>query len=428
LVKNNVKVFKKKLNQKDLILYICHSSKIKMNFIKRANILQLLLLILVLSSCSKQKKVALSDVELPKNALPKMKPLTNEVPKLTPEYINSTKRAIDVFYNKNWPNNSLNGSFLVAKNGQIIYEKYEGYANFRDKTLITADTPLHIASVSKVVTATAILKLINAKKLELDQKVNTILKEFPFPEVTIRTLLNHRSGMRSYSYFTDKKEIWDRHNILTNQDILTLMATKDIGLESKTDTRFAYCNTNYAILALVIEKITKLSYKEAMKQIIFEPLGMKNSFVMDYEKDRKTVVPSYKGNKVEIGMDFLDAVYGDKNIYSTPRDLLKLDRARSASTFLEPELLKQVYIGYSNEHKGLKNYGLGIRMTQWKTGQTLYYHNGWWHGNTSSYVSLRKENVTIISLSNKFSRMPYNIRKLSALFGDYPFHLSDDVE
>ncbi len=399
-----------------------------MNFIKRANILQLLLLILVLSSCSKQKKVALSDVELPKNALPKMKPLTNEVPKLTPEYINSTKRAIDVFYNKNWPNNSLNGSFLVAKNGQIIYEKYEGYANFRDKTLITADTPLHIASVSKVVTATAILKLINAKKLELDQKVNTILKEFPFPEVTIRTLLNHRSGMRSYSYFTDKKEIWDRHNILTNQDILTLMATKDIGLESKTDTRFAYCNTNYAILALVIEKITKLSYKEAMKQIIFEPLGMKNSFVMDYEKDRKTVVPSYKGNKVEIGMDFLDAVYGDKNIYSTPRDLLKLDRARSASTFLEPELLKQVYIGYSNEHKGLKNYGLGIRMTQWKTGQTLYYHNGWWHGNTSSYVSLRKENVTIISLSNKFSRMPYNIRKLSALFGDYPFHLSDDVE
>lgn len=399
-----------------------------MNFIKRANILQLLLLIFILGSCTKQKKVELSDAELPKDALPKMKPLTNEVPKLTAEYINRTKRAVEIFYNKNWPNNSLNGSFLVAKNGQIIYEKYEGYANFRDKTLITPDTPLHLASVSKVVTATAVLKLVNAKKLDLDQKVNTILKEFPYPEVTIRTLLNHRSGMRSYSYFTDKKDIWDRHNILTNQDILTLMATKDIGLESKTDTRFAYCNTNYAMLALVIEKITKLPYKEAMKQMIFEPLGMKNTFVMDYEKDRKNVAPSYKGNKVEIGMDFLDAVYGDKNIYSTPRDLLKLDRARAASTFLEPELLKQVYTGYSNEHKGLRNYGLGIRMTQWKTGQTLYYHNGWWHGNTSSYVTLRKENVTIISLSNKFSRNPYNIRKLSALFGDYPFHLSDDVE
>lgn len=397
-----------------------------MNFIKKANILQLFLLISVLYSCKKQVHLKPISANLQEETLPKMKPLTNEVPKLTAEYVNSKKRAIEAFYKKNWPNNSLNGGFLVAKNGYIIFEKYEGYSNFRKKTLITADTPLHLASVGKVITATAVLKLINAKKIDLDQKVNTILKEFPYPEVTIRTLLNHRSGMRSYSYFTDKKDIWDRHKILTNQDILNLMATKDIGLESKTDTRFAYCNTNYAILALIIEKITGLTYKEAMKQMVFDPLGMKNTFVMDYEKDRKTVVPSYKGNRVEIGMDYLDAVYGDKNIYSTPRDLLKFDRARSSSDFLEPELLSQVYTGYSNEHKGLRNYGLGIRMTQWKTGQTLYYHNGWWHGNTSSYVTLRNENVTIISLSNKFSRNPYNIRKLSALFGDYPFKLDKD--
>ncbi|WP_291100205.1 MULTISPECIES: serine hydrolase domain-containing protein [unclassified Flavobacterium] len=398
----------------------------KMKFIKKANILQLIILILVLNSCKKKTELKPVSVNLQEEILPKMKPLSNEVPKLTAEYVNSKKGAIEAFYKKNWPNNSLNGGFLVAKNGYIIFEKYEGYSNFRKKTLITADTPLHLASVGKVITATAVLKLINAKKIDLDQKVNTILKEFPYPEVTIRTLLNHRSGMRSYSYFTDKKDIWDRHKILTNQDILNLMATKDIGLESKTDTRFAYCNTNYAILALIIEKITGLTYKEAMKQMIFDPLGMKNTFVMDYEKDRKTVAPSYKGNRVEIGMDFLDAVYGDKNIYSTPRDLLKFDRARSSSKFLEPELLSQVYTGYSNEHKGLRNYGLGIRMTQWKTGQTLYYHNGWWHGNTSSYVTLRNENVTIISLSNKFSRNPYNIRKLSALFGDYPFKLDKD--
>lgn len=399
-----------------------------MNFTKSANILQILFLILVLGSCTKDKKIELDDAELPKDVLPKMKPLTNEVPKLTYEFINSKRKSIDSFYNKNWPNKSLNGSFLVAKNGQIIYERYEGYANFRDKTLITPSTPLHLASVSKVVTATAVLKLINAKKLDLDQKVNTILKEFPYPEVTVRMLLNHRSGMRSYSYFTDKKEIWDRHDILTNQDILTLMATKDIGLESKTGTRFAYCNTNYAMLALIIEKITKLSYKEALRQIIFEPLGMKNTFVMDYEKDRKNVVPSYKGNRVEIGMDYLDAIYGDKNIYSTPRDLLKLDRARSASTFLNPKLLEQVYTGYSNEHKGKRNYGLGIRMTQLDEDRTLYYHNGWWHGSTTSYVTLRKENVTIIALSNKYSKNPYNVRKLSALFGDYPFRLEDGDE
>ncbi|WP_413998782.1 serine hydrolase domain-containing protein [Flavobacterium sp. W1B] len=395
-----------------------------MNFIKKANILQILVLTLVLTSCAQEKKkVELSDDKLPKSTLPIMKPLANELPKLKPEYINSKKRSIESFYNKTWPNNSLNGSILVAKNGQIIYEKYEGYANFRTKKLITATTPLHLASVSKVITASAILKLINAKRIDLDQKVNTILKEFPYPDVTIKMLLNHRSGMRNYAYFADKKEIWDRHNILTNQDILTLMATKDIGLESKTDTRFNYCNTNYAMLALIIEKVTKLSYKKAMEEMIFKPLGMKDSFVFDYEKDKDSIVPSYKGNKVEIGKDFLDAIYGDKNIYSTPRDLLKFDEARNAPDFLNPKLLEQVYTGYSNEHKGIKNYGLGIRMINWETGQNFYFHNGWWHGNTSSYITLRKENVTIIALSNKFTTKTYQIRKLSPLFGDYPFRL-----
>nr|WP_315163499.1 serine hydrolase domain-containing protein [uncultured Flavobacterium sp.] len=398
-----------------------------MNFIKKANILQILFLTLALGSCTKEKKkVELKDAELPKHILPRMKPLTNEEPKLTAEYIRTTKEKIDSFYKKNWSGNSANGSFLVAKNGQIIYEKYVGYSNFSKKDSITSTTPLHIASVSKVVTATAILKLINANRLKLDQKVNSILKEFPYPDVTIRMLLNHRSGMRNYAYFTDRdKNIWDRHNILTNQDILTIMATKNIGLESKTNTRFAYCNTNYAMLALVIEKVTKLPYKEAMNQIIFKPLGMKNTFVFDYEKDKEKIVPSYKANRVEIGKDYLDAVYGDKNIYSTPRDLLKLDRSRNGG-FLEPALLAQVYEGYSNEREGKKNYGLGIRMINWKTGQNFYFHNGWWHGNTSAYITLQKENVTIIALSNKFTKQTYNVRKLSKIFGDYPFETDDE--
>ena len=419
---------KKIANQKILILYICLSSTTKMNFIKKTNILHIFLLFLVISSCAKEKKkVELSDSELPKSTLPKMKPLVKQETKLTAAYVNSKKQEIDSFYNKNWPNGSANGSFLVAQNGQIIYEKYEGYANFRDKTAITKSTPLHLASVSKVITATAILKLVNAKRIELDQKVNTILKEFPYPDVTIQTLLNHRSGMRNYAYFTDRdKTVWDRHDILTNQDILTIMATKNIGLEFKTDTRFSYCNTNYAMLALIIEKITKLSYEEAMKKIIFDPLGMKNTYVFNYKRDKDSAVTSYKANKVEIGKDYLDAVYGDKNIYSTPRDLLKFDRARNNTGFLTPELNALVYKPYSNERKGTKNYGLGIRMVNWETGQNFYFHNGWWHGNTSSYITLPKEGVTIIALSNKFTRKTYDVRKLAILFGDYPFKLKDE--
>ncbi|MCC9066271.1 serine hydrolase [Flavobacterium piscisymbiosum] len=398
----------------------------KMSLLKKTNIPQILFSILVLTSCGKDKKTQTDTTQEVEDTLPKMKPLANET-KISQAYINSVAGRINHFYTKNWQNNSMNGSFLVAKNGQIIFERYNGFANKNEGTKITAETPVQIASVSKVLTATAVLKLVNAGKIDLDQKVNTILKTFPYPDCTIRMLLSHRSGMRNYAYFTDRdKSVWDRHNQLTNKDILDILATKDIGLEAKTGTRFSYCNTNYAMLALIIEKITGLSYKEAMSQMIFKPLGMTHTYVFDDDKDRKKIVPSYKGNGVEIGFDYLDNVYGDKNVFSTARDLLKFDRARNAPGFLKPEILKQVYTGYSNERKGTKNYGLGIRMINWETGQNYYFHNGWWHGNTSSYIPLMKEHVTIIALSNKMTTKTYAVRKLAPIFGDYPFNFKDE--
>lgn len=397
-----------------------------MIFLKKTKIPQILFSILVLSSCGKDKKTDTTTTPTVEDTLPKMKPLGAEK-RLSQDYINSVTGRINHFYNKNWPNNTMNGSFLVARNGQILFERYNGFANKNEGTKITADTPVQIASVSKVLTATAVLKLVNAGKIDLDQKVNTILKTFPYEDCTIRMLLSHRTGMRNYAYFTDRdKSVWDRHNQLTNKDILDILATKNIGLESRTGTRFSYCNTNYAMLALIIEKITGLKYKEAMAEMIFKPLGMKHTYVFDDDKDRKKIVPSYKGNGVEIGFDYLDNVYGDKNVFSTARDLLKFDRARQSPDFLKPALLKQVYTGYSNERKGTKNYGLGIRMINWETGQNFYFHNGWWHGNTSSYITLMKENVTIIALSNKMTRNTYAVRKLAPIFGDYPFNFKDE--
>jgi CubicO group peptidase (beta-lactamase class C family) len=316
----------------------------------------------------------------------------------------------------------------VAKDGQVIYENYVGFGDIKKKTPITSKTPIHIASVSKVLTATAILKLVNAGKLGLNQKVNTVLKGFPYPLITVKNLLSHRSGMRNYAYFTNEKGIWDRHKIMSNQDVLNIMINKKITLEYKTNTRFGYCNTNYAMLALIIEKSTGKKYSDAMKSMIFDPLGMTNSFVYDYAKDKNVITPSYRGNGQQIAFDYLDAIYGDKNIFSTPQDLLKFDMARNTEYFLSPELRYQIYLGCSNEHKGQKNYGLGIRMINWETGQNFYFHNGWWHGNMSSYVTLKKENVTIIALTNKNSKNVYKVRNLAPLFGDYPFKVDESEE
>ena len=392
--------------------------KIPLHYIK------LIALLFLCFSCNSQKKKETLDKMTSIN----MEPFDSIYPKLSNSYFNSKRNKIEHFFNKNWPSKNNNISFLVAKDGQIIYENYVGFGDIKKKTPITSTTPIHIASVSKVLTATAILKLVNAGKLGLNQKVTSILKGFPYPEITIKNLLSHRSGMRNYAYFTNEKGIWDRHKIMSNQDVLNVMINKKITLEYKTNTRFGYCNTNYAMLALIIEKSTGMKYSDAMKSMIFGPLGMTNSFVYDYAKDKNVITPSYRGNGQQIAFDYLDAIYGDKNIFSTPQDLLKFDMARNTEYFLSPELRCQIYLGCSNEHKGQKNYGLGIRMINWETGQNFYFHNGWWHGNMSSYVTLKKENVTIIALTNKNSKNVYKVRNLAPLFGDYPFKVDESEE
>jgi CubicO group peptidase (beta-lactamase class C family) len=346
-------------------------------------------------------------------------------PKVKPDYIVLKKNVIENFYNKYWPKNDLSGGFLVAKNGQVLFEHYGGLANRQTKEEITAHTPIHIASVSKVLTAAVVMRLIDEGKLDLDQKVHTLLPQFPYKDITIKMLLNHRSGLPNYAYFCDDRKIWNR-SMLQNQDILNLFEKHKFALYFKPDKKFGYCNTNYAMLALVIEKVTGLNYRIAMEKLLFEPLEMNDTFVFDYKVDKNNVSQSYKGNNVLYGFDFLDDVYGDKNIYSTPRDLLKFDLATYSKKFLNPKLVKQVFKGYSYEAKGVKNYGLGIRLHEWETGEKLFYHNGWWHGNTSSYVTLKNDTVTMIALSNRFSYKPYKIWKLSPQFGKYPVKPDDD--
>jgi CubicO group peptidase (beta-lactamase class C family) len=353
------------------------------------------------------------------------KPFFNELPH---QYVVQKSYLVEKFFNENINNNQdFNGGFLVAKNGQIIFEKYQGKANFSTNEDITENTALHIASVGKVLTATAIFKLIDTKKLTLDEKVKTILPSFPYSKITIRMLLNHKSGLAQYSNFSEPDNIWGRKKTLLNSDILNLLGRKSIPLDFQPNTKFAYCNTNYAILALVIESLTAQSFPEAMQKLVFKPLRMNNTFVFDIEKDKEKVSKNYKSTKEQIPYDQLDAVYGDKNIYSTPQDLLKFDLATYQPNFISEDLKKEIYKGYSYEKKGIKNYGLGIRLRKWETGQEVFYHNGWWHGNTSSYITLKKDTVTMIALSNKYSKKVYKTMQISAIFGNYPFKLHNET-
>ena len=340
--------------------------------------------------------------------------------KVSDEYINEKRAVIDSFYNKFINSPYYSGGFIVVKNGRVLYEDYKGYANVKTGKKIDASTPIHLASVSKVLTATAILRLVQQDNIMLDQKVTDWLPKFPYKSTTIRTLLNHRSGLQHYANFTGlMKKSWNRKKVLTNQDVYDLLVQKKFRLVTPNDSRFDYCNTNYVILALIIEKATGLNYREAMQELIFKPLGMNNTYVFNYETDRDTASKSYRGNTI-FPWDQFDNLYGDKNIYSTPRDLVKFDLATYSPDFIKPELLQEAYIGYSSKNVKvpIKDYGLGMRMRFLPpNGEKMIYHNGWWHGNNTSFVPVKKDTVTVICLGNKYSNRPYaTLSMVSSVF------------
>lgn len=328
---------------------------------------------------------------------------------------------LDKYYKNIWDSTDMSGAVLVAHGDQILLEKYKGFGRENRQMPINAETPLHLASISKPLTAVAILKLVEAKKISLDQKINTIFPKFPYPEISIIHLLNHRSGLAKYEHYLEEFKIKPKKNYFTNQEILDIFIKNKPELARETNTGFMYNNLNYAILALIIEKITNKTYPEAMQEMVFKPLKMKNTFVFE-EKHIPTASQSFyqRGNQL-YPLDQYDLIYGDKNIYTTPRDLLNFSKAMFAKDFLSPELMDMVFTPYSNEKKGVNNYGLGFRLKIFDNAKKLTYHNGWWHGSNTVFIHLRESKTTIIALSNKYSRKIYGTMLLSTLFEDFPF-------
>lgn len=237
---------------------------------------------------------------------------------MTPEEFRRYSNASREFADKLFGNGRLNGSLLVAKNGEIIYEQYSGFRNPRVPGMdsITPTTPFHLASVSKTITATAVLRLVQEGKVKLDDPLSVYLPTFPLPDVTVKSLLNHRSGLPNYVHYMDRLG-WDKKKQITNQDVLDFIVARkkdiDIGAANRG---FSYSNTNYALLALLIEKVSGENYGKFLQTNFFGPLGMKDSYAFTLA-DSARALPSFFYNGRQYAFDFLDLVYGDKNVYST---------------------------------------------------------------------------------------------------------------
>jgi CubicO group peptidase (beta-lactamase class C family) len=344
-------------------------------------------------------------------------------------------RELNELFDTSLLKNGFNGGILIARNGSIIYEKYKGLVDLSKKDSMTDITPMHIASTSKTFTSAAILRLVQEAKLSLNDSVTKFFPGFPYPGITVKMLLNHRSGLPNYLYFmsnddSDKKSSRSSPAVkmktekaekkyAVNSDVLKFLITKKPEKSFPPNSHFSYCNTNFVLLALIVEKISGKSFPDYMKDNFFVPLKMEHTYVFTL-KDTLTATPSFTNNGTHWDFDFFDGTYGDKNIYTTPRDLLKWDQALYTDQVLSKPMIDSAFAGYSFEKPSLDNYGLGWRLEAFPSGKKVVYHYGKWHGFNAAFARLPDEKATIIVLGNKFMRSIYNAAYRSySVFGDY---------
>ena len=308
----------------------------------------------------------------------------------------------------------FNGNVLVAKKGKILYQNTFGWADYLMRDSLKIDSRFELASASKPFTAIGIMKLVEKGKLSLDQTVNDFYPEFPYPDVTISQLLSHRSGLPDYIYFLDG--IWEDKKVgVTNQEAMRLLIEHKPMRYGVPDGKHFYNNTNFMVLASIIEKVTGQDFAVYMQDEIFQPAGMKNTAFLSkaiYDKIPTDVVGHDKIWRRSVVQNFLDGPLGDKGMYSTVQDLYLFDLALRDGRVVNPALADSTYVERTWKlDRNLFGYGYGWRLFEYPDNP-IVYHTGWWHGFKSLYVRDLKNEITIVLLTNMANNSLNNLDKL----------------
>lgn len=317
---------------------------------------------------------------------------------------NGNKR-IDEIVMRLHKRSGFNGNVLVAKDGKIIYEKAIGWADYLHRDSLKINSVFELASISKTFTSTAIMMLVESGKLRLDQDVKEFFPDFPYDGITVKLLLTHRSGMMNYVYFID--DLWKAQKKnqrvgVTNQEVMKVIAERKPNPYMKPDRKFHYNNSNYMVLAAIIEKVSGKKYSEFMAENIFKPIGLKNTAVYskaEYEKIPVDVVGHDRTWRRSVAQNFLDGPVGDKGIYGTVHDLYLFDRALRDGRLLKKSTLDSMYAPHNEMQRGHFNYGYGWR-TFTDAKHKVVYHTGWWHGFRHIYLRQLDKDITIVLLTN----------------------------
>jgi CubicO group peptidase (beta-lactamase class C family) len=330
--------------------------------------------------------------------------------------------AIDALFTRWVQADAPGASVMVIHNGKPIFAKGHGLADLRQRVPCTTNTNFRLASVTKQFTAMAVLILAERKKLSLDETLTDFFPEFPAfgQTITVRQLLTHTSGLIDYEDEIPKGTIFP----VLDQDVLRILMQQD-----KTyfppGSKFRYSNSGYALLALIVEQRSGLTFARFLKQHIFAPLKMSNTLA--YEQGLRVVPNRAFGHSpaangfTRTDQSLTSSVLGDGGVYSSVLDLAKWDAALYTSKLVRRKTLEQAFTPTTPTDQPGRSYGFGWYIGEYR-GLKKTWHSGETLGFRTRITRFPQRKFTVILLANRsdavLDDLPHRIAERLLFNGD----------
>ena len=312
---------------------------------------------------------------------------------------------------------NFTGSVLVAQHGRVVFRRAYGMANYELRVANTASTRFHIASVSKPFTAIAILQLEEKGKLSVGDPVERFVPDFPNGDkIKLEHLLTHTSGIPNVN------DLPDYDTFARSPHTVEQLVAKFSGLplDFQPGADYHYSNSNYNLLALIVEKVSGEKYGDYIRKHILDPAGMKAS---GHDGDALRLIPLSASGYEPSGVDSYEKVpyldwtnkTGNGSLYSTVDDLYHFDRVLNTDVLLKGATREK----YFAEGRG-NRFGWFQRK---RAGHRVMSSNGRSPGFTAQLDRYPDDDVTVIVLSNSYatvSQDPIAPALATIVFGEQP--------
>jgi CubicO group peptidase (beta-lactamase class C family) len=330
-----------------------------------------------------------------------------------------TVRAIEKIFERYKPSNP-GAQVAISRNGKIIYSKAWGVADLEHNAPLTTTSPTEAGSVSKQFTAAAILLLEQQGKLSLNDDVRKYIPELPEygNTVTLAHMMRHTSGLKDWGSIAAIAG-WPRSTVTYSNDDALLIASRQKTLNNKPGDEYIYSNTNYNLLAVIVARVSGMSFADFTQKNIIQPAGMTHT---QWRSNFKKIVPNRAIAYSKAGNDYYtnmpnEYVHGNGGLLTTAEDLIAWTNYYTSGKFGSPSLLKNQTATVPLNAGAVNRYAAGLFIRSYKDKQ-VFTHDGATAGYRANLVYVEALGLTIAWLSNtsEFDRSPNAAVALEEIF------------